>query len=205
MDISHRNQTPPMSDDEAKAIIKSICDSGCASGVIATSRLLSGKLSDSINRATLVIEFVILIVGGLSGLCGAIMTPLRVDVPHSLTTVLFVLAGLASACGVGLSKVIDFAKKFSGRSYWEEYPRWARVSDKFNDESNLGDIQTVVLSMFAFVCPENNNETKRLQVKAITHFLSNIQSAEKMSQFIESYQIVMPVFRIASSRPLVVV
>ena len=130
------------------------------------------------------------------------MTHLRLEDQHTVLTVFFVLAGLASACGVGLPKLIDFIKQFCGRGFREEYPRWTKASSKFSDETNLGDAQSDVLSMFAFICSEKDfkeGDPKRYQIKAIVHFLTVLQSAQNMSQFVEAYQVVMPVFRIAST------
>jgi len=201
-----RIPTPPMTDDEARLIIQRISDLGGATAVIATGRLMIGKMSDQLRRFTLVIMVIIAIVGSFSGFSGAIMTPLHVEIPSSLTTVLFVLSGLSSACEIGVPKLIDFIKQFSGRSFLEEYPRWVKASMRFNDEFSLGDIQMDVLSMFAFVKPERDfrdNESKRQQIKALTHFISALQCCRTMSQFIDAYNTVMPVFRIASTSQFV--
>jgi len=198
----NRDPSPPMTDEEAREIVQRIKDLGGSGAVISTGRLIVGKLSDQLRRLTLVFQIIIGIIGSLSGLCGAIITPLHVEIPSSLTTVLFVLAGISSACEIGIPKLIDFIKQFSGRTFLEEFPRWVKVSQKFYDESSLGDIQSDVLSMFAFIRPERDvrdNDLRRTQIKAMNHFLSTLQCCQTMNQFIEAYNIVMPVFRIAST------
>ena len=197
----YRIPTPPMTDDEAKTI-HSTCEQGDVQGTIATTKLLIGKMTDSLRRFSLVVGIVVTAIGSSSGLTGAIMTHLRVEDQHTLLTVFFILAGISSAIAVGFPRLVDFIKQFSGRGFREEYPRWIKVSKKFGDEDSLGDAQGDVLSMFAFVSSEkdyNGTDIKRYQIKAIIHFLTQLQSAQKMSQFVEAYQIVMPVFRIAST------
>jgi len=60
----------------------------------------------------------------------------------------------------------------------------------------------VVLSMFAFVRPENDMRTNipgRHQIHALTHFLTMMQSTSSPDKFNECFRIVIPVFRIAST------
>jgi len=201
MSIS-RNPSPVMTDEDASEILRRVSDLGGALTIINTNRLIIGKMTDALRRIVIKIEIIIAIIGSLSGLCGAILAPINIDVPDTVITVFFILSGLGSTCTVAIPKFIDFIKKFSGRSFWEEYPRWIKVREKFDDPSAFGDIQMTVLSMFAFVRPVKeiqDNESKRRQVAALNHVLSVLQCSQTMDQLIEAYNIVIPIFRIAST------
>ena len=201
-----RNSTPPMSDEDARQIMSRIVDLGSALSIVKTQRLIVRKLSDKLRRVSLIFEITIAIIGSLSGIVGAVISPLHFHIPESVTSVLFILAGLASACTVGLPKLIDFVKQFSGRSYWEECQRWNDVVIKFRDPDNLGDVQVICLTMFAFLRPEKelrDNEAKRQELKAVTHFLSAMQCAQNMTQFVEAFNIVIPLFRVVSTSQFV--
>ena len=202
-----RTSTPPMTDDEAKEILSRINNLGGATGIIATNRLMIGKLTDKIRRITLVFQILIAAIGSLSGIVGAILSPININLPTSATTVLFILSGIASLGTVAIPKLIDFLKRFSGRTYGEELAKWNSIQNKIIETKiTLGDIQGMVLSMFGFIKPEKefrDNESKRQQVRALSHFIYSMQSAQTIEQFEEAYNIVIPIFRIASTNQFI--
>ena len=188
-DILPSSLSPPMTDEIAKAILQKVTDLGGATTIITTDRLMIGKLSDRLRIMTVILEIIVAIIGGLSGLCGAVMVPLDIQIPSSVVTMFFVLSGLASGGALAIPKLIDFVKRFSGRSFWDEYPRWLKVRERFNDPKSLGDIQISVLSMFSFVRAVNDfkeDEPRRCQVKALNHLLSVLQCSQSMDQFREA-------------------
>ena len=135
------SNSPPMTDEIAKAILQRVTDLGGAMTIISTDRLMIGKLTGKLRQLTLILEIIVAIIGGLSGLCGAILTPLNIEIPVSILTVFFILSGLASSGAVAIPQWIDFIKKFRGRSFWDEYSRWHRVRERLDDPKSLGDVQ----------------------------------------------------------------
>lgn len=204
-----RQPSPPLTDEEARDIIGAISDLAGAQCLIATDRLMIGKLTDRLRRATLVFQAIVAIIGGLSGLCGVVLTPTDAALPKSAKIALYILAGLASSGVALIPKAVDWIKRFSGRSFKEEFPKWEKCGyaiDSVSSGKDLGDAQIAVLSMFAFVRPENDlrmNEPGRHQIHALTHFLTIMQSTSSGEQFREAFRIVMPVFRIASTSQFV--
>ena len=200
-----RQPSPPLTDDEAREIVSSINDLTSARCLIATDRLMVGKLTDKLRRMNLIFSAIIAVIGGLSGLAGVVLTPTDATLPKSVKIALYITAGLAASGVTILPKVVDWIKQFSGRSYKEEFPIWERLGYNLETDPSfktLADAQMGALSMFAFVRPENDlrdSEPARQQIHALTHFLTVMQSTSSTQKYLEAYKIVMPVFRIAST------
>ena len=108
-----------ISTEEANDVIRRLNDLGGVTSIISTQRIMVGKMSDYMRRLTLLCEIIIAIIGSLAGLTGAIIAPLKIELPPSLLPIFFILSGLASTGAVAVPKFVDFMKKFSGRKFRE--------------------------------------------------------------------------------------